>query len=91
MRILITGGTGLIGQALIQELIQHEHQVVLFTRDKSGAKYRFSPPRPYLESIVDNLDDVDFNKLDAIINLAGEPIVNKRWTAKQKQTSVRQG
>lgn len=85
MRILITGGTGLIGQALIQELIQLDHQIVLFTRTKSCAKHRFSTPTPQLESIVDNIDDIDFNKLDAIINLAGEPIVNKRWTEKQKQ------
>lgn len=85
MKILITGGTGLIGQALIEELLQFEHQIVLFTRDKSIAKHRFSTPTPHLESIVDNVDDIDFNNLDAIINLAGEPIVNKRWTEKQKQ------
>lgn len=85
MKILITGGTGLIGQALIQELLQSEHRIVLFTRDKSTATHRFSTPTPHFESIVDKLDDIDFNKLDAIINLAGEPIVNKRWTEKQKQ------
>tara|TARA_R110001599_G_scaffold301415_1_gene507021 strand:- start:5235 stop:6143 length:909 start_codon:yes stop_codon:yes gene_type:complete len=84
MNILITGGTGLIGQALIQELIQLEHHILLFTRDKSVAIHHFSIPTPHLETIVDNLDDIDFNKLDAIINLAGEPIVNKRWTEKQK-------
>tara|TARA_R110002167_G_scaffold118753_13_gene295518 strand:+ start:418 stop:1326 length:909 start_codon:yes stop_codon:yes gene_type:complete len=85
MRILITGGTGLIGQALIQQLIQLEHQVVLLTRNKSIAKRRFSAPIPRLENIVDDLDEINFNLIEAVINLAGEPIVNKRWTAKQKQ------
>jgi hypothetical protein len=85
MRILITGGTGLIGQALIQELLQLEHHVVLFTRNKSTVKHRFPRPTPRLGSIIDNLDDLDFNNIDAVINLAGEPIVNKRWTPKQKQ------
>lgn len=85
MRILITGGTGLIGQALIKELIQSDHQIVLHTRNKHQALHRFDTPPPRFESIVESLDDVDFNALDAVINLAGEPIVNKRWTAKQKQ------
>lgn len=84
MRILIAGGTGLVGQALIQELIKSEHDIILFTRDTHSAKHRFSSPTPRLDSIIDNLDNTDFNKIDAVINLAGEPIVNKRWSEKQK-------
>ncbi|MFT6029932.1 MAG: hypothetical protein ACI8O8_001675 [Oleiphilaceae bacterium] len=84
MRVLITGGTGLIGQALIKVLLQEEYKVVLLTRDKDKPKHSFAAPFPRFDSIVENLDQVDFNKIDAVINLAGEPIVNKRWTAKQK-------
>lgn len=85
MRILITGGTGLIGQALIRTLVQFDHHIVLYARDKDQVRHRFAPPTPHLENVIDNLDAIDFNKLDAVINLAGEPIVNKRWSAKQKQ------
>ncbi len=85
MRILITGGTGLIGRALIPELIKADHHIVLLTRNKVSAKRCFAAPTPRFEDIVDNLDDVDFNNLDAVINLAGEPIVNKRWSDKQKK------
>lgn len=85
MRILITGGTGLIGQQLIIALLKREHDIVLLTRDKEAAKFKFVSPSPRLETIVDDLDALDFNRLDAVINLAGEPIVNKRWTAKQKE------
>lgn len=85
MKILITGGTGLIGQAVIPELLKSEHQVVLFTRDRNKAKHCFAPPFPRLNDIVDDLHEVDFNKIDAVINLAGEPIVNKRWSKDQKR------
>ena len=44
MRILITGGTGLIGQALIKALLQNEYKVVLLTRDKEKVRHIFAPP-----------------------------------------------
>lgn len=85
MKILLTGGTGLIGRSLVVELIRQGHFIVLYTRDKTNARQRFEAPCPHFDAIIDCLDDVDFNKLDAVINLAGEPIVDKRWTEKQKQ------
>lgn len=86
MRVLVTGGTGLIGQALIKVLLQHDYSVVLLSRNKDRVKHSFPTPIPRFESIVETLDDVDFNKIQAVINLAGEPIVNKRWSEKQKST-----
>ena len=85
MKILVTGGTGLIGQALILELIKSDHKIVLLTRDKDRSRHCFTPPMPHLDSIVERLDDINFNTLDAVVNLAGEAIVNKRWSRKQKQ------
>ena len=85
MKILVTGGTGLIGQALILELIKSDHKIVLLTRDKDRSKHCFAPPLPHFDSIIESLDDIDFNTLDAVVNLAGEAIVNKRWSKKQKQ------
>lgn len=85
MHILITGGTGLIGQSLIPVLVKKGHQVVLLSRNKNTALDKFARPTPHLEGIVDDLDKVNFNQLDAVINLAGEPIVSKRWTREQKQ------
>jgi hypothetical protein len=74
MRVLVTGGTGFIGQALCPRLAEAGHQVVVLTRQ----------PNPRLpkgvSSSVNRLDDVDAGNVDAVLNLAGEPIGDARWT-----------
>jgi uncharacterized protein (TIGR01777 family) len=81
MHILITGGTGLIGSHLIPTLIEH-HKVSVYTRNVAAATHRVSR-RAHLFSSLDKLDSLD--EFDAVINLAGESIAEKRWSEKQKQ------
>lgn len=80
MNILITGATGLIGSALIKHWLQ-QHQLTALTRDDIKAQQLTAQG----VAAVTNLNQVDFNSLDAVINLAGEPIFGKRWTDSQKQ------
>jgi len=82
MKILLTGGTGLIGRHLIPRLLELGHSVTVSTRSPEKAKSR-------LDSRVtlwrDFEGQTNLNGFDAVINLAGEPIADKRWTAEQKQ------
>jgi hypothetical protein len=78
MKILITGATGTIGRPLCEKL--NTHQLVILTRNISKAKRVFADRAEYTSS----LNNVDFNQIDAVINLAGEPIADKRWSTKQK-------
>ena len=78
MNILITGGTGLIGSALTEVLLKNNH-ITILTRNKHLAN------KASTLNYVNNLTDVDFSNIDIVINLAGEPIVNKRWTNAQKE------
>ena len=80
MNILLTGGTGLIGSALVKKW-QQQHQLQVLSRTQQKVQALFGPD----VTAVAKLADVDFNQLDAVVNLAGEPIVGKRWTAQQKQ------
>ncbi|RVT45348.1 TIGR01777 family protein [Rheinheimera sediminis] len=80
MNILITGATGLIGRALI-ELWQGQHQLFILSRSAEKARESLGIDADYQQS----LDDLDFNQLDAVVNLAGEPIADKRWSESQKQ------
>jgi len=80
MQIFITGGTGLIGQRLIARLAP-EHHITVLSRSESKARAAL----PAAVSVIDNLDSIaNFDDYDVIINLAGEPIADKRWTSQQK-------
>ncbi|WP_404339601.1 TIGR01777 family oxidoreductase [Pseudoalteromonas mariniglutinosa] len=83
MHIFITGGTGLIGKHLCPFLLHHHHVTVL-SRNPTKANILLT----HNIEAVDSLNDVDFNSVDVVINLAGEPIVNKRWSNAQKQNLV---
>jgi len=82
MKILITGATGLIGQRLIQALLNQSHHITALTRSPERATKILGPQVELLNSL-DGLSSLD--GFEAVINLAGEPIADKRWTAAQKQ------
>ena len=80
MKILITGATGLIGTQLCAQLVK-THSLTVLTRDSDKAKQKLGGQIDFINALC----DIDFNTLDCVINLAGEPIVNKRWSDKQKE------
>ncbi|MFO6425238.1 TIGR01777 family oxidoreductase [Motilimonas sp. KMU-193] len=80
MNILITGGSGLIGRALCNKLKQ-EHKLIVLTRHPQRAKARLGQDIQLVESLN---QWQDLNQFDAVINLAGEPIADKRWSQAQK-------
>ncbi|KXU81908.1 TIGR01777 family oxidoreductase [Aeromonas enteropelogenes] len=81
MKILITGGTGFIGRRLVAHL-KVNHEVVVLSRQGSRAYTLLGHDIKVLDSL-DRLDDL--NDVDAVINLAGEPIAAGRWSEQRKQ------
>lgn len=78
MHILITGGTGFIGRALCQQLLRAGHSPCVLTRDPARAAMTLPGVR-----VIDEL--VQAGPMDAVVNLAGEPLAEGRWTARRKQ------
>ena len=82
MKILITGGTGLIGSALSKTLNRLGHDVAVLTRKPSKnphfKSYFWDPSKG-------EIDEDAFQNLDCIIHLAGANIADNRWTKKYKQ------
>lgn len=81
MRILITGGSGFIGSQLCNALKQaHELIILSRTRKNLGTEIK----------TIQNLSELAPSEpLNAIINLTGEPIADKRWSPKQKDEITR--
>ena len=86
MRIIITGGTGLIGRPLSESLVAQGHEVTVLTRDPIEADPM--PDGVFLHRWDGKTAD-GWGHLadgaDAIINLAGAGIGDGRWSKKRKE------
>lgn len=81
MKVLVTGGTGFIGRALCQSLVERGHELVVLTRRPDAQP---SLPRTTFLSWATDEWQHARGGVDGILNLAGESIVAKRWTPRQK-------
>jgi uncharacterized protein len=80
-RLLITGGTGFIGSALCRALLQGGHEVTLVSRNPLAAALQFAGKVRVVRRTAE-LDADEF--FDAVINLAGAPVVGLPWTKNRK-------
>jgi hypothetical protein len=79
MRILVTGATGLIGNALIPLLEARGHEILRLTRHASReSDIEWNPE-------ADQLDLSGAGKLNGVVHLAGENIAEGRWTHRKKE------
>jgi len=76
MHILITGGTGLIGTATRELLLEQGHRVTVLTRRARQNERQLS----FIKKLSDSEPDVD-----AVINLAGAGLADRRWSARYKR------
>lgn len=82
MQILITGGTGLIGKQLCKALLAEGHELTVFSRKPSSVPSKCGAGVHAMAALDEWLPEKTF---DAVINLAGEPIVDVKWTARRKR------
>ena len=78
MKVLITGGTGFIGKALCQQLVIRGAELPVLSRQKLKSTDKIT----YINSI-DALSEYDV--FDTVINLAGSPIADKRWSTRVRK------
>ena len=83
--VLIAGGTGFIGSRLANALIACGHRVTVLTRRFENAVGLDAPVR-----VVTDLSQIANDEpIDAIVNLAGEPIAAWLWTARRRRKLLR--
>lgn len=80
MHILITGGTGFIGEALVPALREDGHTLTILTRQSLAST---DDGLGYVRS----LDDVD-RPVEGVINLAGASLAGQRWNSRYKAEIV---
>ena len=80
MRVLITGGSGFVGQRLCRQLVEQGHEVQVVSRSPHRVRDRL----PGNCDIRDSAQAFIESPPDALVNLAGEPIAAKRWSDEQK-------
>jgi uncharacterized protein len=87
--ILITGGTGLIGKALTNALLEKKYKVIILSRDL-GKQHTKNHNLSLAQWDVNSqhIDKAAIANADYIIHLAGAGVADKRWTKKRKQEII---
>jgi hypothetical protein len=85
-KVLITGGTGLIGKQLSELLVAQGYEVGILSRRRNSNNKSITTY--YWDIDKDEIDVEAVNSCDFIIHLAGANIGSKRWTEKRKQDII---
>ena len=89
MKIAIAGATGFVGSRLVEQLQAQGHQVLVLTRSPQQASNRFGSAEIVGYNPLKSGEwQASIDGCDAVINLAGEPIAEKRWTPAQKRVML---
>ncbi|MEZ5101526.1 MAG: TIGR01777 family oxidoreductase [Thermoleophilia bacterium] len=83
LRIAVTGASGLVGSALVPFLETGGHRVARVVRRTPA------PGEIGWDPSAGRIDVAALEGVDAVVHLAGEPIVEGRWTAEKKERILR--
>ena len=79
-RVVVAGGTGLVGRALVRALVARQAEIAVITRHPGSAKLPAGVRALGWDRLTEALEGAD-----AIFNLAGEGIADRRWSARRRK------
>lgn len=91
MKVAITGATGFVGTRLVEQLHSQGNSILVLTRNRDRAMRVFPTQNfPNIEIVAYTPQESGdwqgaIAGCDAVVNLAGKPIAEERWTAQIKQ------
>lgn len=83
--VLITGGTGMIGEHLTQLLVLKGYEVIIISRSPTKKRHHAKVSYALWDIDTQTIDAEAIAKADHIIHLAGAGVADKRWTEERKQ------
>src|SRR5262245_15977723 len=85
MRVFVTGATGFLGRALIAVLRREGHTVSVWARSEKRARNLLGSEVSIVQAALGQQGlSAAVGSADAVVNLAGEPILGKRWTESRR-------
>lgn len=88
MKVLVAGGTGMLGTPLVKELAEKGHQVLVLTRSATRSPSKENVLFLPWESLYSENVSKKFSNVDAVINLAGENLGSRLWTSTRKKALI---
>jgi hypothetical protein len=83
--VLVTGGTGFVGRALVAALVRDGRRVLVLSRDTLAARGLLGPD----VTVIDRLDTIPAEtRIDAVVHLAGARVLGLPWTRARRRTLV---
>lgn len=79
--VVVTGATGFIGRQLCRHLVERGDRLIVLTRRAAWARDRFGSCAEIVTSLQQISSD---DRIDAIVNLAGAPIMGAIWTRRRR-------
>lgn len=83
--ILITGGTGLIGNRLVKQLTLKNYRVIILTRSRENKTGDEKTEYALWDPAAGKIDAEAVRRADGIIHLAGAGVMDKKWTEAYKK------
>ncbi len=91
MNVLVTGGAGYIGSIMVEQLIAHGHQVVVYDSLELGHRAAVAPEAVFLQGFIQEKEKLVAafreHKIEAVIHMAAYALVGESVTNPQKYFS----
>lgn len=85
MNILVSGGTGFVGRALVLRLRRDGHDVTVLARDAARAGSLLGTEARIVSTNAPDVLAAEVERAHAVISLAGEPVIG-RWTTRRRES-----